>query len=405
MTHAAPPAARLWTYDFTVLTLGAAFGFCNIAIFYGFASYLERLGVDPAWRGVLLGAEPLAAFCVRPFLSVLVTPRNALNLARTALAALGASLCCYQFADGIATLLAVRIFHGLAFVCLVSAIVVMVSRIIPKSLSGRAFGYFSLSALVPYALMPPLTEWLLPQVGTEARAYAFAALLVLPALAMFVPLGTRLGRAALADAPDTRRPSLAEVREDLRRLPVALLLCANLCVFLSITLIFFFMKPFAVGIGLADPGLFFTVSTGASILVRVTAGPLYDRLPKSLLLVAALAGLACCMALFAGTTTETSFLVIAGCYGIGLGVIMPLFNAVMFGHSPPHLRGLNMNLMLFVMDAGYVVGPVTGGALLAAGAGYPLLFSVCAVCAAASGAFVAPLALREWRERTVKTGP
>ena len=44
-----PPAPkRLFTYEFTVLTLVAAFGFCNITVFYGFATHLERLGVYPA---------------------------------------------------------------------------------------------------------------------------------------------------------------------------------------------------------------------------------------------------------------------------------------------------------------------------------------------------------------------
>ncbi|MHC1788681.1 MFS transporter [Solidesulfovibrio sp.] len=403
MTATAAPSERLWTYDFTALTLAAGFAFCNIAIFYGFASYLERLGVDPAWRGVLLGAEPLAALIVRPFLGVLVTPAKALGLARVSLAAMGAALCSYQLAPGIAALLAVRVFHGLAFVCLVSAIIVLLSQIIPKPLAGRAFGYFSLSSLVPYAVMPPLVEWLLPSVGNEARAYAYASVLVLPALAMLIPLGARFGRGA-GGLTAVGRPTAAMIRENLGRLPVVLVLAANLFVFLSSTLVFFFIKPFAVGLGMRDPGLFFTVSTGASIAVRVLAGPFYDRLPRHALLVVALAGLAGCMALFAGTTDETRLLAVAGGYGLCLGVAMPLQNAVMFGHSPPHLRGLNMNLMLFMMDAGYVVGPVTGGALLAAGAGYPMLFLVCAACAAVAGGLVAPLALREWRQRRDAAG-
>ncbi len=404
--NAAPSSSpRLWTYDFTVLTLAAAFGFCNIAIFYGFASYLERLGIDPAWRGILLGAEPLAAFCARPFLCVLVTPGNALALARVALAALGASLCCYQFAHGIAAILAVRVFHGLAFVCLVSAIMILVSRIIPPALSGRAFGFFSLSALVPYAVMPPLTEWLLPHVGTEARAYAYAALLVLPGLAMFTPLGPRLGRRGMAGAPGTAPPSLAQLRENLGHSPVVLVLAANLSLFLATTLVFFFMKPFAVAIGIGQPGLFFTVSTVASMLVRVGAGPLFDRLPKETLLAASLAGLAATMAGFAGTAGEGRFLALAVAYGLCLGVAMPLVNAVMFGHSPPALRGVNLNLLLFAMDAGYVFGPSAGGLLLAAGAGYPALFAASAGCAAVSGLLVAPLAVRHWRQRRADTPP
>ncbi len=397
MTETASLPERLFTYEFTVLTLAATFGFCNIAIFYGFATYLERLGIDPAWRGVLLGAEPLAAFCLRPALSVLVTPRNALVLARLSLAGLGVALCCYTLARGIGPILAVRLFHGLSFVCLVSAIMVLLARIIPKPLAGRAFGYFSLSALIPYAVMPPLTEWLLPRLGREDLAYAACSLLAVPGLALMLPLGARLGRRAMAGAPGTRRPGWAELRADLALPPVVLVLLANLCVFLSTTLVFFFMKPFALGLGLADPGLFFTVSTVASIAVRVAAGPLYDRLPKEILLLCALAGLCACMLGFAATAGQTRFLVLAGAYGLCLGVAMPLLNAVMFGHSPPALRGVNMNLMLFMMDAGYVIGPLTGGALLAMGAGYGRLFWACAAFAAASTLLVLPLAGSGWR--------
>jgi len=405
MTTAADrPAERLFSYDFTVLTLAAGFGFCNIAIFYGFSSYLERLGIDPAWRGVLLGAEPLAAFCLRPFLSVLATPRNALALARCSLAGMGLALFCYQFARAIPWILAVRLFHGVSFVCLVSAVMTMLSAVIPRNLSGRAFGYFSLSALAPYAVMPPLVEWLLPRLGREDIAYAVCSILILPALALLAPLGPRLGGQAMAAVPGMGRPDLGAMRRNLSLPPVGLILAANLCVFLSTTLVFFYMKPFALGVGLTDPGLFFTVSTAASIAVRVLAGRLYDRLPKVWLLAAALAGLTGCMAGFSGTAGTTRFLILAGCYGLCLGVAMPLLNAVMFDRSPGPMRGVNMNLMLFMMDAGYVAGPMLGGALLAAGAGYPRLFLICAAFAAASGLAVLSLLRVEKAEETDGSG-
>jgi len=393
----APP--RLFTYDFTVLLVAAAFGFCNIAVFYGFASYLERLGVAPAWRGWLLGAEPLAAVCLRPFLSVLVTPRNALALARAALFCMGLALCGYLFARGLGPIVAVRLFHGASFVCLVSAVTVMLSRAIPTGLSGRAFGLFSLSALVPYAIMPPITEWLLPRLGGEDRVYAACSVLVLPGLAFLAPLGRRFGRRAMASVAGTQRPDLAAVRRTLSLNPVRLVLAANLCLFLSTTPVFFFMRPFAQGVGLGDPGLFFTVSTAASIAMRLFGGAYYDRLPKAAALVAALACLAACLAGFAATTGPVRLLVLAGAYGLCLGVAMPLANAVMYGHSPPAMRGTTLNLMLFMMDMGYVLGPVAAGAILAKGAGYPALFLACGGFALAAGGLVAPLAAADWRKR------
>lgn len=391
---------RLFTYDFTVLTLAATFGFCNIAVFYGFASYLERLGVPPAWRGWLLGAEPLAAFCLRPFLSVLITPRNALDIARISLIAMGLALCGYSFAHGTAPIVVVRLFHGAAFVCLVSAVTVLLARSIPRRLAGRAFGYFSLSALVPYAVMPPLIEWLLPRLGREDKAYALCALLTLPALALLAPLGKSLGRRAMQSAADAGRPGLSQVRQSLALVPVRLILAVNLCLFLCSTLVFFYIKPFAVSLGLADPGLFFTVSTAASIATRVLAGPFYDRLPREALLLAALTCLCACMAGFAAVDGPARLLFLAGAYGLCLGFAMPLANAVMFVHSPPAMRGVNLNLMLFMMDAGYVFGPAAGGAILASGAGFPALFRISGAFAALAAFFAAPLAangLRAWR--------
>ncbi|MEA4856089.1 MAG: MFS transporter [Solidesulfovibrio sp.] len=388
---------RLFTYDFSVLTLAAAFGFCNIAVFYGFGSYLKRLGVDPAWWGPLLAAEPLAAFCLRPFLSVLVTPRNALALARWSLVGLGLALCGYPFARGIEALLLVRLCHGVAFVCLVSSVTVLLAQAIPRTLAGRAFGYFSLSALVPYAVMPPLAEGLLPVLGREDRVYACCAVFVLPALALLAPLGRRLGRRAMAGVAGTSRPTVAQVRQTLASPSVRLILLANLFLFLGTTLIFFFIKPFALRLGLVDPGLFFTVSTAASIATRLLAGPVYDKAPKETLLFTGLVGLAACIAGFAGATGQARLLTLAAGYGLCLGVAMPLANAVMFGLSPPAMRGTNLNLMLFMMDTAYVFGPMAGGAMLAAQAGYPALFLTAAGCALAAGLLVAPLVAPGWR--------
>lgn len=383
---------RLFTYEFTVLLLAALLGFSNIAVFYGFEAYLARLGIPLAWRGWLLGAEPLAAFCLRPFLSVLVTPANALALARAALVGLGLSLCAYPLAQGIGGILAVRLFHGVSFVFLVSAVTALLAQVIPKALAGRAFGYFSLSSLIPYAVVPPLAEWLLSRLGREDRVYVAFSLLTLPALALLGPLGRRLARRAKAGDAGPGRPSLALVWATLALAPVRLALLANLCLFSSTTLIFFFIKPFVLGLGLADPGLFFTVSTGASLAVRVLAGPYFDRLPKGTVLLGALVCLAACLAGFTAASGPARLLVLAGGYGLCLGVAMPLLNAVMFSCSPPAMRGTNLNLMLFMMDTAYVFGPVAGAAILAGGGYGPLFLTACAVAVVAA-LLVVPLAV------------
>lgn len=388
-----------WTYEYLVLIGVTFFGFGNIAVFYGFTTHLKNLGIDPAWHGALLAAEPIAAVFVRPVLGLRLTPGNALATARLALVGVGAALLGYRFALTAESLLAVRIAHGLAFVCLVSAVVTLFSAVVKPENSGRAFSYYSLSSLLPQAIVPPLAERLLPVVGGEANLYAWGALCVLPALALLAPLGGKAGRRNGTDRAG-ERPCLAETLHNLRTPRTVLLLGVGFFVFVATNQVFFFMKPYLVQLGMSDPGLYFTVVTGATVAVRILLGKAFDKLPLCRSLALSLAGVAACLALFPLSPGVLALLGLAGLYGAGLGVAMPMLNAALFVGSAPKMRSANLNFLLFTMDCGLVLGPLLGGALLAAGAGYGVFFTACAGLAALAAALVLPLALRERIERT-----
>jgi MFS family permease len=48
-----------------------------------------------------------------------------------------------------------------------------------------------------------------------------------------------------------------------------------------------------------------------------------------------------------------------------MGMGQPTFHGLMFEVSPPRFRPLNANLILFATQAGFFLGPVLGGALVA----------------------------------------
>ena len=363
------------SFEFWALALAAGFAFCNMTIFYGFYGFLERAGIEPQWRGPLIAAEPLAAVLARPLLSLYLRTGFALRLAALSLAGLGALLPCYQFVLGPWPLLGVRVLHGLAFVCLVSSLTVLLSLIIPKEQSARGFAYFSFSSLLPYVIMPPAVEFFLRRGFGEAEIYAYAALLCFPALGMLAAL--RNCPAFKDNSRETGRAKWSKaVIEGLRQANIYLLLAANLTFFVSTTIVYYYLKPFAQTIGLADPGLFFSLSFAGTLGVRLCFGSLLNRMlrpgPAALILLG-LAGLEAAI----GFSNPHSLLGLAGLYGLCLGLIQPLLNALMFGRSAPELRGSNLNLMLFMMDLGYTLGPVLGGEILDCGYGFATLFLVC----------------------------
>jgi MFS family permease len=378
MDTAPAPTQPLFTPEFVILSVISFLAFCNLSLFYGFNDFLVARHVPPMWRGILLGLEPGTAFLVRPFLSPLLTVRNSLRVMLLGLLIIMAALLGYLPATGLWAMVAVRVAHGLGFVLLISASVTLLVEHIPAERSGQGFGVFAVASLLPYAIIPPVAEFMLPSAGSEPLIYARFTILLLPAMFLLIPLGRSARRLAATLPPHHgRRPTLAEIRLDLGAPGVPRLLAANLLLFTATTVVFFYMKDHLRDLGTGNPGLFFTISTAMTILVRVACGRWLDRINRAAMLTFFLALLAATLWLFGLPRSDGGMLPLAALYGACVGFIMPQLNASMFVISPPHLRGLNTNLMLFTMDGGYFFGPLLAGALQSRGMTLPSLFALC----------------------------
>jgi len=379
----------LWSYGFIVINLAALFAFSNIAVFYSFAPYLQRIGIPPAWHGLLLSLEPMAAFALRPVVSPLLTLRNAAGVLLVSMAASGLALALYPLALTVPAIAVLRLFHGAAFVTLVSAATAILVHFVPQGRSAQAFGVFTVMTQLPFALMPLLVERIIPATGNAAHAYALVAPAMLPAMLLAWPLlRTTRSMAAACPHQGRERPSASEIAANLRRPGVAALLAANLLVFLGTTSVYFFMKERFLGLGLDEIGLFFSVVTGATISVRLAGAPFFDRLDKRRAACAFLLLLAASLALLGRAASLPAHLVLAACYGLAQGVALPLLSSAMFLRSASEFRGLSSNLMLFMMDAGFFFGPLLWAGLLAGGMPWGALYAcaalpVVAACAAA----------------------
>ncbi|GAU08955.1 MFS transporter [Desulfoplanes formicivorans] len=375
--------SSLFSYGFVTLSLTALFGFCNIAIFYTFYHYLVTLGIPHQWIGVLLILQPLTACVVRPFISPFLHAGNGLRYVYISLLVNGLALLWYPFALTIPALVAVRILHGVAFVVLLSSVATLLVLFIPPEKSGQGFGIFSLSSLIPYAILPPLNEWALARFGLdESTTYAMAVVFVIPALLFLAPMrGILAGKKRDQKRPPRQSISLALLLANLATPGIGYILGANFCFFTASTTILYMIKDFAPTIGVANAGVFFTVSTAAIIAMRLGGNMFFDRWDKKRVLLGT--GILFCLVLvfFGHLSGRPQFLLATVIYGICLGIILPLLNAVMFLISPDDLRGLNTNLMLFMMDVAFVVGPLCGAFIMGRTSSFAILFGVAACCA------------------------
>ncbi len=387
-THRANVSAssqKLLGRDFLLLFCMAMCANSYIAVFYCFEQWLDSLSISPNWRGVLLSTLFAMVFLCRPLASVLLLSRSKLVPLMLSIIVSSCVMLAYPYASGsntIVFILILRIIQGTSLAVFSSCVVAVLVSCIPKGQSARGFAIFSLTMLLPYSIIPTLSERLLPLLGDEPHLFALTAALGLPALAMLIPLAPRL---KVPEMPPADENSLTG-----RALWEAVSHSGLLFVYLAcLTFSIMTMQAISFIKGLcsvtgAHPAMFFSVYTVVMILVRVFGSRQLDALPRyrtttfcSGVLALALLGLA--------WGPSWTFAPLAGLYGLGLSVLYPVVASAIYERSTPVTRSINSNMMMSTFDASGVVGPLIGGLVIQSGYGYRGVFSFMAVTIVLSG--------------------
>jgi MFS family permease len=351
--------------EFIGLCLVMFLAVCNLTAFYDLFDYLATLGVRAELRGVIVGAYSFTAMALYAAASPFVTARNAPRVILAGLAAVGATSLGYLFVHGTPYLLALRVAAGAGQFCVGAGVATLLVTVIPPGQSGRAFGLYSTSILVAYALMPAFMDALAPVVTSPPRRWAGAAAVSLvPAAAIVWRVRGRFRARTLAGAGSTRL-AVADLRRNLARPSIVLLVLLNLGYFANWSGVFFLFKGFARLEGMRNVGAFFVVQTGLMIAVRLGAGRLFDVFDKAWLAAVSFASIALGNLALGHLPGPWAVPWIAVIFGLGLGAGYPAINGLMFEVSEPRFRPLNANLMLFAVQAGSFVGPTFGGAAVA----------------------------------------
>jgi len=220
-----PAAQRMATGKMPMVMLMAAtfIAYANVAVFFQFYGYLRTLAIDPAWHGPLIGCFAAVSLVARPLIIPFIHKGNARRIAAAGavLAALG--LAAYSLAGGPWGLLAVRAFHGLAFVVLGGALMAAFVEMVPTDRSAQFFGLLSVVVMVPNTIVPPILPWLDRTMGGFTQVLlGFAAL-----MGLTLPLIWRARPPSGPPGPADRTAALSrpEIVADLKdgRLQVLLL--------------------------------------------------------------------------------------------------------------------------------------------------------------------------------------
>lgn len=378
---------KLLTFEFLSLSFITFAAVCNVSVFYNFHLYLQGLGHSGKEAGFIIGLYSLSAMVLYVTVSQWIRLHNAIRCMFAGILLVVGCGVAYLFAEQFLALVIVRIINGLGMFLVMASCMVMLVAIIPRQKSGLAFSLYSVALLLPYSIMPAVSELLLPLLDKPTKMYLLTACLLLPALFMVMSIRTRV-RDRFLELEKKGKGTLCKTSEkkNLLRRPVIAILLVNGIYFIIFSSLFYLFEGFAVAKGMKNPGFFFTTQMGVMIVIRLFAGRIFDTFSKVALVAIALVITGVGFALLRVMPNQTWILPIAVLFGLGMGLCVPPLNSLMYLNTSPQFRGYNANMMMLVLHVGSFMGSFFGSWIIDFG-GYDQFLVIAAVMAVGAAGF------------------
>lgn len=363
---------RLWSKNFVLICLA---NFCYFGSFYfllpTLPQYVAVLGGTPGQVGLVMGFFTLASVVVRPYFGKTADRRG-----RKLFMLLGSGFfilfpVIYNYVLAVVPLYLVRAAHGLAHASFLSGSMAYVADMAPPNRRGEVIGIYGTSNVVAMALFPAWGAAIIKDTGSFPYLFMVSAITAAVGFAAI----TLLGDIRPLAGPGLKHLSIMETG---RRRGV---LIPSLALFSGATsygALLTFLPLFAPQRGLNDFGIFFTVYAASTILSRVAAGRLSDRIGRRKVIIPFMIVLAVAVFLLPFMNSLWMLAVIGVLFGLGFGSFYPTLNALVVDLTPPPERGGALAFFTAFMDVGITTGSMVlgfAGGLL----GYPVMYGLCGV--------------------------
>lgn len=331
--------------------------------------YIKQLGGSEAQVGLVVGMFTLSAVIFRPIVGGLLDRYGRRPFMLLGLIFFVFSMYSYEWAGGIAILIALRILHGASWAFSTTALGTTITDVISESRRGEGMGWYGVSMTIAMAIGPMLGTWILSSRSFHQVFLLAAALSVVMLVLAFVT------RIPFQPKAGTRRIEFVEKSV----LPLMLALFFLTVSYGGITT---FLPLFAESIS-ASPGTYFLVYAALITLIRPVAGKLSDRYGETVVIVPALVIIISALIVVSLSKGLFGFIVSAALYGIGFGSAHPAFQSMALRLARPDRKGVANASIFTAFDLGIGIGSIALG-WISPFTGYPGLFAVSALSVAGS---------------------
>lgn len=375
-------------------------GFLNFtamtALYPVMPPYAASLGGTVAQVGVVVALQLYVAAVTQAPVGLLSDRLGRRNLLVAGIMVYILSYFAYLFTSNLAILMVVRCVNGLGNAAFYPAASALVVDIAPQEKRGEALGMFATGTQLGSMSGPALGGFLLQNYNFNA-AFVASGVLSVAGLVMAISMMKSIGgKGAVATAGEISLKWLG------KRDPVISIM-ATIMVMVGVASVISFLPLYApeIHISVARVGLIIATIYIGSLLTRVQAGKLSDKIGRMPVILGGMALAATGAFLFSVFTDPVPLHLAAFIMGLGVGSALPACTALLADVAPVRVRGFAMGLNAGSFNAGQALG-ATGLGILAEVSGFARMYLGAAVVIAIS-ALVVFLITRKRVPRTLPT--
>jgi MFS family permease len=256
----------------------------------------------------------------------------------------------------------VRIFQGISFSCMDTALLTLIVNNLPVANRGQGIGYFLMAPTLSFALGPVLGMFIINHASATVLFSVCAALCLCSFFCSLRIKGRETPRPDNLQAPDKRF-------FDPRVIPPAILSFLHSAVWGSIMA---FLPLYAIKQGISNPGLFFSTSAIMTIAVRVFGGGAADKYSTRKIIVAFLITSIAGTIMLSFAKTLLMFIAVGMLWGTQGAFLFPAFMTYSFDYAGSS-SGTAMGTFRGLGDSGLALGPMVMGIIIPL-TGYRVMF-------------------------------
>ncbi len=345
---------KLWTRNFTLI------GISNLLMAIAFYFLLptlplylkETLGATSSQVGMVLAFYTIAALLIRPFVGYAIDAIGRKFIYLISFIIFSSLFIGYIFAISIGLMIVIRFLHGLTWGSLSTSGSTIAVDFIPTSRRGEGISLFGLSMTIAMAIGPLIALTIL---GKMDYLWVFIIATGISLVGLILALNIRFPE--YKPGHDNRAFSLKKLIE---KNSIALSLNV-LIITTTYGGILSFSSIYGKEIGVENSGMFFLLLAAGIGVSRFFSGTIFDRVgPYRIVIIGMILLILGFPILYFGPNF-LGFHIAAIIIGLGFGIIMPTFQAMVNNLVTPDRRGAANSTYFTSFDLGIGLGMVLTG--------------------------------------------